>query len=231
MIIKGFQPLTLLDFPGQLAAIVFTAGCPWRCPYCYNKPLATNSTKLPEISQEDIFSFLGTRKGKLDGVVITGGEPTIHKDLPDFIKKIKALGFLVKLDTNGTNPKMLKELVDDKLLDYIAMDIKASPSGYAIAAGAKADIEAIKETAKLMMGSGVEYEFRTTSLPAIVKESDFLEIAAWIRGAKKYCLQQFKPMGDLMDTSFYKEQAYSEKDLNDFRELLRPFFGKIEIRL
>lgn len=231
MIIKGFQPLTLLDFPGKIAAIVFTAGCPWRCPYCYNKPLAANSAKLPEISQEEIFSFLNKRKGKLDGVAITGGEPTIHRDLPDFIKKIRALGFLVKLDTNGTNPKMLKQLVDEKLLDYIAMDIKASPSGYAVAVGGKADIEAIKETARLIMASGVEYEFRTTSLPAIVKESDFLEIAAWIRGAKKFCLQQFKPMGDLMDASYYKEQAYSEKELNDFKEMLRPFFDKIEVRV
>ncbi len=231
MIIKGFQPLTLIDFPGQLASIIFTAGCNLRCPYCYNKPLAVNSPELIQLDEEKIFSFLKTRKGLIDGVVITGGEPTLHNGLPSFIKKIKELGFLVKLDTNGTNPEMIKELIDNNLIDYIAMDIKNSLKNYEKTTIIKVPIENIKASVKIIMDSSINYEFRTTSLPKLISKEDFLEIGEWLKGAKKYCLQQFKKADSIIDLSYLNENSYSEEELKNIKNLLTPYFEDIEIRI
>lgn len=230
MIIKGFQPTTLVDYPGHVASIVFTAGCSFRCGFCYNKKLADDDPELKEIDSNEIFNHLDKRKRLIDGVVITGGEPTLYNDLPEFIKKIKEKGLLVKLDTNGTNPLMLKKLIDDKLIDYIAMDIKNSPDKYLLTTNRKVDMNKINETIKLIMNSSIAYEFRTTVISLITKD-DFIKIGNWLKGAKKYCLQQFKPIGDLIDPEFIKEKVYSKEELNEIKESLKPYFDKIEVRI
>lgn len=230
MIIKGFQQLTLIDFPKKLAAIIFTAGCNWRCHYCYNKSLAFNSPELPIIEEDKIFEFLKKRKGLLDGIVITGGEPTIHKDLPKFIQKIKNLNFLVKLDTNGTNPEMIKYLIERNLIDYIAMDIKNSLNKYEETVAVKVDKEKIKETIKTIISSNVDYEFRTTTLPKLMSKEDFIEISKLIKGSKKYCLQQFKAMKNLIDPSYTNEKNFTEPELIEIKNSLKDHFKEIEIR-
>lgn len=231
MIIKGFQPTTLIDYPGKIACIVFVTSCNFRCGFCYNKKLVDDTPELNEISQEEILEFLEKRKVLLDGVVITGGEPTLHNDLPDFIAKVKDKGFSVKLDTNGTNPEMVKKLIDDKLIDYIAMDIKNSPEKYSETTNVKVNMEKINETIKLIRNSGLDYEFRTTAFPRMMTKEDFLKIGEWLKGSKKYCIQQFKSMGDLIDINFLNEKMYSEPDLNEIKKLLEPYFDKIEVRI
>lgn len=230
MIIKGFQPSTLVDYPGHIAAIIFTAGCTFRCSYCYNKKLVDDDPELEEISQEDILKFLDKRKILLDGVVITGGEPTLHPDLPSFISKIKEKGFLVKLDTNGTNPEMLKRLIEEKMVDYIAMDIKNSPEKYFETVNVNVNIDNIKKAAELIMNSGIDYEFRTTAAPGFISKEDFIKIGSWLKGAKKYCLQQFKATGNLINPEYYKENTYSEMQLEEIKNILLPYFGKVEVR-
>ncbi len=230
MLIKGFQPLTLIDYPGQLAAIIFFGGCNLRCHYCYNKLLALNSPELPIINEDQIFSFLENRNGLIDGVVITGGEPTLQEDLTEFIKKIKQLGFLVKLDTNGTNPDIVKELIDNKLVDYIAMDIKNIPESYEKTTTVGIDIKNVMETVKIIMGSGIDYEFRTTVLPKLISKKDFLKIGEWLKGAKKYCIQQFKKTETIMDMAYLNEEPYTEEDLDEIKKILLPYFKNIEVR-
>jgi pyruvate formate lyase activating enzyme len=185
MIIGGLEKLTLLDFPDKLAAIVFTKGCNFRCHYCYNpmlvwpkgsKALALGEKDIekgyPPIREEDLFIFLKERQGKIDGVVITGGEPTLYADLPDFIRRIRALGYLIKLDTNGTNPEMLQSLINDKLIDYIAMDIKAAWDKYETVVDVAVNLDNLRKSVKIIMSSSVPYEFRTTLVPDLHHEVD-----------------------------------------------------------
>lgn len=230
MQIKGLQKTTLIDFPGRVACTVFLAGCNFRCPYCQNPDLVGKAEKLPTISEEEFFRFLAKRKKWLDGVCITGGEPTINKELPEFIKKIKALGFAVKLDTNGTNPKMVAELLKAGLLDYIAMDIKAPLERYKEIVRVKVDVDAVKKSAALLMKGGVDYEFRTTVVPGLFDENDAKEIAKWLKGADKYYLQQFNPGVRLLDRGFEKLEPYPQERLEEFGEIMKPEFGVCEIR-
>ena len=230
MIIKGFQATTLLDYPGQIASIIFTPGCTFRCPFCYNKSLVENSKELKELDEGKIFETLKGRKKLIDGVVITGGEPTMFKDLPDFIRKLKSLGFKVKLDTNGTNPEMIKQLIKEKLIDYVAMDIKSSFEKYELVSKVKFDFKKINESASLIMNGGVDYEFRTTAVPSLVKEKDFVNIGIWLKGAKTYGIQQFKPMKNMIDDGFIYERNYSVDDLNRFKDILKPYFKEVEVR-
>lgn len=230
MLIKGFQATTLVDYPGEIAAIVFVAGCDFRCPYCYNKLLVLNSPDLIELDEDKIIEKLVSRKKLLDGVVISGGEPVLQKDLPLFIEKIKELGLKVKLDTNGTNPDMIQELVDKNLIDFIAMDIKATLNKYNEIAGVKVNLEAIKKSAELIMQGKIDYEFRTTALPDLLTRQDLLEIGKWLKGAKKYCLQQFKPMPDMIDSSYANKRTYTLEELKEIKESLSEFFKEIEIR-
>ena len=197
MIIGGLEKLTLLDYPNHLAAIIFTSGCNFRCHYCYNPMLVLppkgedrkNKEDLSSIASEDLFLFLKERFGRLEGVVITGGEPTLHADLPDFIKKIKKLGYLVKLDTNGTNPEMLEKLIQAKLIDYLAMDIKSDADNYEKTVGVKINFQNLQKSAKIIITSGLPYEFRTTMVPGLVNKEIFLAMGAFIKGAKKWYLQ------------------------------------------
>jgi pyruvate formate lyase activating enzyme len=201
MRISTHEPLTLIDYPGRLAAVAFTPGCVLRCPFCHNPELVQADTcgarsglkAFTENREDDFFAFLKRRQGKLDGVVITGGEPTLWPDLSDFIRRIKDLGFLVKLDTNGAFPDRVARLAESGLVDYWAMDIKHAPEKYALASGVAIPVEAFRESVRLIMESGAPYEFRTTVVPGIHAEEDFDAIGRWIRGARAYFLQAFRP--------------------------------------
>lgn len=230
MIIKGFQPLTTLDYPQQLAALVFTAGCNMRCTYCYNKSLVENAPDLPEVPPQDILQFLQRRKGLLDGVVISGGEPTMHADLPDFIKKIKQLGFKVKLDTNGTNPKMVQDLLNEKLIDYIAMDVKQVPAKYEAVTKLRVNMDKVEQTVAIIKSSDIDYEFRTTAAPSFISKQELLEIGKWLQGSKKYCLQQFKAVDSMNDMRLITAKTYEKEELDAIKEELAPYFREIEVR-
>lgn len=230
MIFGGLQKLTLIDYPGRVAATVFTVGCNFLCPYCHN-PELVDPKKIknqPRTNEQEILDFLATRQGLLEGVCITGGEPTLFSDLPEFIKKIKKMGFLVKLDSNGTNPQMLEKLLTDKLVDFIAMDIKAPLEKYKKVAGEKVSLENIQRSTELTK-QAPDYEFRTTVLPALLTQKDILSIGRWLQGAKKYYLQQFKPTKTL-DAAFLNEKPFDEAKLNRLRSLLEIFFDRVEIR-
>jgi len=234
MLIGGLQKLTLIDYPGKIACTVFTVGCNFRCPFCHNPELIDPSKfKLSEIIEEkSFFDFLNARRGLLDGVCITGGEPTLYSDLPEFIKKIKALGFLVKLDTNGTKPEMLTALIADRLVDCIAMDIKTALKKdlYEKVTGSAVDFENIKKSIEIIMQSGLEYEFRTTVVPGLHTENDILSIAEEIRGAKKYYLQQFVAGEKIFNPDFREIKSYPEEFLRELREKIKNNFEICEVR-
>lgn len=230
MIFGGLQKLTLIDYPGRLAATVFTVGCNFLCPYCHN-PELVDAKKIkgqPRISEQEILDFLATRQGLLEGVCITGGEPTLFAGLPDFIKKIKAMGFLVKLDSNGSNPQMLEKLLAENLVDFIAMDIKAPLEKYKKIVGEKVNLEDIQRSTELVR-SAPDYEFRTTVLPALHSKKDILSIGRWLQGAKKYYLQQFQPTKTL-DPAFLNAKPFAWEKIAQLRGLLEIFFDKVEIR-
>lgn len=214
MKIHGLQKMTLLDFPGHVACTVFLGGCDLRCPFCHNYELATGKVP-PVMEEEELFAFLSKRKGLLDGVAVTGGEPCLHRDLPELLARIRELGFAVKLDTNGTHPDMLREILERGLADYVAMDIKNSPGKYAFTAGMAAEpdfVSAVRESVRILMESGTDYEFRTTVVDELHEVQDFEEIGRWIRGAKRYFLQCFTdrdtvPYGGLSAPSKAKMEA------------------------
>lgn len=228
MQIHGFNKTTLLDYPGHLAATIFTGGCNFRCPFCHNASLVINPLDKEIIPHNDIFSTLKKRKGIIEGVCITGGEPTIYPDLKNFITSIKEMGFLVKLDTNGNNPKVLKDLVESHLIDYVAMDIKNSKEKYSLSIGLPSfQTTLIEESVDFLLNGTIPYEFRTT----IVKEhhslNDILSIGSWIKGARAYYLQAFKDSGDIITPGL---TSYSKNELDKFREALLPYVKSIEIR-
>ncbi len=224
MLIGGLEKLSLLDYPGQIAAIVFTQGCNFRCHFCYNPMLVlpTGGTKNIKnsslLSEDEFFAFLKNRRGKLDAVVITGGEPTIHQDLPEFIAKIKELGYLVKLDTNGTNPAMLQTLLDKQLIDYLAMDIKAPLAKYETVVGLKPDLNKIKKSVKIIRESGLPYEFRTTVAPDLLTPDDVLAMAEELRGSALWYLQKFESNKDLVDQKFQGAKSYTNKEMKQLAE-------------
>ncbi len=199
MEIHGLQKLTLLDFPGKVACTVFLAGCNLRCPFCHNAPLVL---EIPQtaLSEAEFFAFLQKRRGKLDGVCITGGEPTLRKDLPQFLGKIREAGFLIKLDTNGSNPEMLQTLICDGLVDYVAMDIKNAPSRYRVTCGGIDILGPVKKSAAILMNGKTDYEFRTTCVHPYHDPEGMKEIGNWLRGAKQYYLQSFVDSGSLVGT-------------------------------
>jgi len=243
MIIGGLHKFSLLDYPEKVSAIVFTQGCNFRCQFCYNpmlvwpKGIGCKDTFSKEEEQKghpltegDLFDFLKTRIGKLDAVVITGGEPTLHKDLPEFIKKIKDLGFLVKLDTNGTNPEMIKKLLEQKLIDYIAMDIKATPEKYDLVTGVQTNLSKIKESITIIMKSGVPYEFRSTITPGLIKKTDIEGMGEMIKGADKWFLQQFKNDTDLVNPETQKTVPYSSLDFEEMKKVAERYVRECGVR-
>ena len=195
----GMQKMTLLDYPGYVACTLFTGGCNFRCPFCHNALLVLDLDENYTIPEEEVLAFLKKRQGLLDGVCVTGGEPLINKDIGDFLSKVKELGFKIKLDTNGTNPALLKELVSQKLVDYVAVDIKNSPEKYAETVGLKSfDMSTINQTVNFLMTGSVDYEFRTTVTKQFHTEKSMEEAARFIRGAKRYFLQNFVDSGNLI---------------------------------
>ena len=195
----GMQKMTLLDYPGYVACTLFTGGCNFRCPFCHNALLVLDLDENYTIPEEEVLAFLKKRQGLLDGVCVTGGEPLINKDIGDFLSKVKELGFKIKLDTNGTNPALLKELVSQNLVDYVAVDIKNSPEKYAETVGLKSfDMSTINETVIFLMSGCVDYEFRTTVTKQFHTEKSMEEAARFIRGAKRYFLQNFVDSGNLI---------------------------------
>jgi len=234
MIIAGLQKTTLIDYPGKIACVVFLAGCNFRCPWCYSSELVLplKIVNQPRISEKDFFDFLRERQGKLEGVVICGGEPTINKDLPQFIKKIKNLEFFVKLDTNGSNPKMLKDLVDTNLIDYVAMDIKIAEDSpvYKSLMTEEIAIDNIKESVKFLQAGNLDFEFRTTVVNTVHTKEDFAKIAKWIGGKNvKYYLQNFRAEKTI-DPDFEKIQPFKKDFLEQVAKEISPYFKDCKVR-
>ncbi len=228
MKIAGVQKLTLLDFPGRVACTVFTPGCNFICPFCQNSRLVLTAEQQPCEDMEDVFRFLSKRQGILDGVAITGGEPLIQKDIDLFIRRVRDMGFQVKLDTNGSIPGVLKDLVNDGLVDYVAVDIKNSPGKYALTSGCTPFmLEQVKQTVSFLKQGHVDYEFRTTVVAEFHEQSDFVEIGEWIEGAENYFLQKFEDSGELIREGLH---AASEEQMNLFLETVRPYVKNASLR-
>lgn len=228
MRIQGLQKLTLLDFPERMACTVFTAGCNFRCPFCHNASLVTHIPAEPEMNEDKFFQFLNKRKGILDGVCVTGGEPLLQPDIEDFLRKIKELGYLVKLDTNGSFPEKLKDLVKKQLVDYVAMDIKNSIEGYGKTIGLDDRFhEAVKQSAAFLMEGHVDYEFRTTVTRNFHDEDEFEKIGKWIQGAKRYYLQGFVDSGDLIESNI---EGVSKEEMEMFLKKVKPYIPSSELR-
>lgn len=228
MKISGFQKMTLLDYPGKVAAILFTSGCNFRCPFCHNASLVTHIDDSHFFSEEEVLEYLKKRQGILDGVCITGGEPLLQEDIGEFIEKIKALGYAVKLDTNGFLPKRLKALLDKGLIDYVAMDIKNSPEKYGQTVGIENfPISPIEESIELLKNGKIDYEFRTTVVKEFHTEDDIEAIAKWISGAKRYFLQSFLDSGDLISDGL---SAHEPSVLCNMQQKASQFIVNTEIR-
>lgn len=228
MNIQGFQKLTLLDYPETLACTIFTGGCNFRCPYCHNASLVVGCSPAPKYSMEEIFVFLRKRKNVLKGVCISGGEPMLQPDLDAFIYEIKAIGYKVKLDTNGSFPDRLVRLAEQGLLDYVAMDIKNSKEGYAKASGVKTGIlEKVQESVAFLMENKVAYEFRTTVVDGLHHPSDFVSIGRWIEGAPNYYLQNFVDSGDLIEKGM---KGVPKEMMESYMEILKPYIPSVKLR-
>ena len=227
MIIEGLQKTTLLDYPGYVACTIFAHGCNLRCPFCHNAGLVV---RKPEniISIEELEAFLNKRKGILDGVYLTGGEPLMQKDVIDFLRFLKSFGYKVKLDTNGFYPERLAEAIENGLVDYIAMDIKSSRENYSKAVGVPdIDISKVEESVRLIMDSGIDYEFRTTAVKGLHIVSDFEKIGEWLQGARKYFIQQFIDSGDIISGGL---EAFSKEETQKLLAAVRKGIETAEIR-
>ena len=225
MKINGLLKLTLLDFPGYTACTVFFGGCNFRCPFCHNASLVRGEGE--DISVDEFFKFLSKREGIIDGVAVTGGEPLLQRELYDFLKRIKDMGFLVKLDTNGSFPEKLKELCRAGLVDYVAMDIKSSPEGYSRAAGCNVSIEKVRESVDYLLSGAVDYEFRTTVAKGAVMPEDMEGIGELIRGAKRYFLQGFVDSGDILGEGV---GAYTKEEMEEMLENVKKYVPAAELR-
>lgn len=252
MLIGGLQKFSLLDYPEKVSAIVFTQGCNFRCQFCYNPmlvwPRKADESKYarnfirergqiierqkvhPEIKEDDFFVFLRSRLGKLDAVVVTGGEPCLQKDLPEFIAKIKKLGFLVKLDTNGGYPEILAGLLRRKLIDYIAMDLKAPAEKYEPVAGAEVNFDLVEKSVKIIRQSGRPYEFRTTVVPLLLNKDDLEEMGKIIKGADKWYLQNFKSGTDLVNQDLKGRVPYNLRQMRELAEIGGKYVKRCEVR-
>ena len=228
MKIYGMEKLSLVDYEGKIAVTLFTAGCNFRCPFCHNSTLATSKRLGDEIPESEIFGYLNKRKGILNAICITGGEPTLNKDLVAFVTRLKEFNLAIKLDTNGTNPAMLKELVEKKLIDYVAMDIKSGKLGYPLTTGVEnIDLSPIQESIDYLMEGHVDYEFRTTLVDELHSEEDIEEMAKWLAGADKLYLQKFKDSGDCIVEDLHEVPL---KTAEKYREILSKTIGKVELR-
>lgn len=228
MQIFGFNKTTLLDFPEHVACTVFTGGCNFRCPFCQNGDLVLHGGSLPVLDEEEVFGVLRKRKGILTGVCVTGGEPTLQRDLDVFLSRVKELGYLVKLDSNGYRPEVLQSLRERGLVDYFAMDIKSSPENYARTAGVKElDMGLIRESVDFIRSCGLDYEFRTTVVRELHSSGDFLSIGEWLKGCKAYFLQSYVESEGVICKEF---SSYSKEELEEFVMLLKPYIDNVSLR-
>jgi pyruvate formate lyase activating enzyme len=234
MQIKGFIEVSFSDWDGKVSSVIFLPSCNMRCPFCYNTKLVLHPDKMPTHDLTNVENYLQKNRKWIDGVVITGGEPTIHMDLPVLCKKIKELGFPVKLDTNGTNPTLMVELLNEGLIDYVAMDVKAplTLEKYSKASGVNASLflPKIKKTIDTLLSRKVEYEFRTTTVPSIHGVKDIEEICQKIKGCEKYALQNFRANAETLDPTFQSLKPFSKVDLENFQKIAQNFIPKVIIR-
>lgn len=222
MIVCGFEKFSMVDFDGRIACTVFTGGCNFRCPFCHNGALVVGNVKAQEIEMQEVFDYLKKRKGLVDAVCVTGGEPTMHKDLPDFLREVRSLGYATKLDTNGTNPQMLADVIAEGLVDYIAMDIKNSKAKYPQTIGIeRANLDDISKSVEILLNCGIDCEFRTTIIDEFHTADDMREIAEWIKGAKRYYMQKYK------DNEGCISHGYSEVSRQKADEFVKIFEGKV----
>ena len=227
MKIGGLVKTSLVDYPGQVAASIFTIGCNFRCGFCHNPELVDPSRYTPCISEKEVKDFLKSRKGQLQAVAISGGEPTLQKDLPDFIKFCKDLGLKVKLDTNGSNPDVLEQLIKNQQLDFIAMDIKGPLAKYASIMSWPIPPATIKKSIKLIIDSGLDHEFRTTIVKGLLEVEDFESIGRTVKGAKRYALQHFRPVAEMVDTkNFHKAQTFTDAEFQSAKTIMEKYVAK-----
>jgi len=228
MKIGGFQKSSLLDYPDEISAIVWTVKCNFHCPFCYNTDIVDGNVEL--FSEKDVLDFLKKRQGLLDALVISGGEPLLQTDISDFCQKVKKLGYKIKIDTNGTFPEKLQELIDKKLIDYISMDVKAPVDKYNSLAGKKIDISKIKKSVKIIQQSNLDYEFKTTVVPGLLDKKDIIEIGKWLKGSKKYYLQQFKNDTAVISSDLETANPYPKDEILDFVENVKQYFDICKAR-
>ena len=228
MKIGGLQKTSLQDYPEEVSSIIWTIGCNFSCPFCYNKDLVKGN--IAQIPDEEILLFLKKRKKLIDGLVISGGEPLLQKDLKDFCKKVKKLGYKIKIDTNGSFPDKLKDLIDEKLVDYIAMDVKAPKKKYRELTNAKIDIKKIDKSIEIIKNSNLDYEFRTTIVPNFLVKDDIVEIAKWLKGTKRFYLQQLKIDTPLVSYKLTKVSPYPKEELIKILKDIKPCFETCEVR-
>ena len=224
---KGFQKVSLIDFKPYIAAVVFTGGCSFRCRYCYNPDLVLNPNSLPDISEQEVLDYVESKKTFIDGVVLLGGEPCIYPELVDFCRKLKQKGFLVKLYTNGSKPDVLKQLIDNNLVDEISMDIKAPFDKYDVVAGVEVDKEKIKESIDLIMNSKINYSFNTTAIPGLVGKKEIFKIAKMIEGAKKYTIQEFQSNKKLVGKELENMKTFDKKELEELKTIAEEHLEKV----
>ena len=223
----GIDKMSLVDFDNKIACTLFTCGCNFRCPFCHNKDLVLTTPPFA-IAYDEIWEYLSKREGILDAVVISGGEPTLHKDLPDFIRKVRTLGYLIKLDTNGTNPTMVKYLVENHLVDYIAMDIKNSKEMYPATTGVEnLNLANIEETIKFLIGSGVDFEFRTTLVNEFHSEKSIEDMCKWIKGCKKLRLQKFVDSEGCIKRGLHE---ITKENALKFKDICKKYIEDVELR-
>jgi len=227
MIINGFEKLSLVDYPEFTAATIFTGACNMRCPFCHNAILVIDAAHQPIVEEQYVLDYLKTRQGIIDGLCITGGEPTLQKDLDEFIAKCKDVGVKIKLDSNGTNPQTLQRLIDNKLLDYVAMDIKNSKDKYSVTANAKIDLHKIQESIDILESSGVDHEFRTTLVKEFHTIEDVEKIATWLDGTNKYFLQKFEDKGGCIQDGLHEVNIDIAKKM---RDIARKHIKNVELR-
>ena len=228
MYLCGLQKLSMVDYPGKLSATVFTGGCNLRCPFCHNALLVTRLDETPELPEAEVLAFLERRRGLLDGVVLSGGEPLLQTDAADFLRKVRDMGFAVKLDTNGCFPDRLAAILEAGLVDYVAMDIKNSPEKYPRTVGIPGfDTAAVEESVRLLTRSGVDHEFRTTFVRELHTAADVEAIGRWLQGSPRYFLQNFADSGDLIQKGWH---GFTVLELQAFAAAARPFFGQVELR-
>jgi pyruvate formate lyase activating enzyme len=228
MKIGGLQKTSLLDYPDHISAIIWTMGCNFHCPFCYNTEIVNKTAQ--SISEKEILNFLHSREGLLEALVITGGEPLLQNDLEPFINRVKSMGFLIKIDTNGAFPNRLKPLLEKKLVDYIAMDIKAPPEKYHRLIGSKVEITDINQSITLIKELALDYEFRTTFVPTYLEKQDIVQIATWLKGAKRFYLQQYKHDAPHLLSSIQKIKPYAKKYILETLDQIKPFFNECHAR-